>query len=159
MKASLLVYVPSKSRDNRRWCVIQAFVRSTVNARVILRRNNFDPLLMFSPRVTTYKVLRSVRSAIRAPEQCAPRRRPARLHLDTLWWRAGAETSEREVYRRAPSARSSRLPSLPQASRSDAPVAPSVASTRSLQVPTEQGLSTPGDRGLLLPNASTGAPG
>jgi hypothetical protein len=31
MKASLLVYVPSKSRDNRRWCVIQALVRSTIH--------------------------------------------------------------------------------------------------------------------------------
>src|SRR5258708_4597804 len=41
-----------------------------------------------------------------------------RLHLDTLWWTAGAETSERGIYCRAYRARSSRLPSLPQASRS-----------------------------------------
>src|SRR5947207_1428301 len=41
-----------------------------------------------------------------------------RLHLDTLWWTAGAETSERGIYRRAFRARSSRLPSLPQVSRS-----------------------------------------
>src|SRR5512135_3675442 len=30
-----------------------------------------------------------------------PHLRPARLHLDPLWWTAVAETSEREVYRRA----------------------------------------------------------
>jgi hypothetical protein len=46
-----------------------------------------------------------------------PHLRKVRLHLDTLWWTAGAETSEREVYRRATYARSSRLPSLPQVSR------------------------------------------
>ncbi|TMC62256.1 MAG: hypothetical protein E6J21_06695 [Chloroflexota bacterium] len=121
---------------------IHAFL-SGVNACVILRRNNFDPLLIFSPRMTTYRVLRSVCSATRANQRCAPHLRKVRLHLDILWWTAGAETSEREVYRRATCARSSRLPSLPQASRSNAPFAPA-ASTRSLQVPTEQGLSTPG---------------
>src|SRR5712692_6564445 len=89
----------------------------SVNACVILRRNNFDPLLIFSPRVTTYRVLRSVCSVTRANQRCAPHLRQVRLHLDTLWWTAGAETSEREVYRRATCARSSRLPSLPQASR------------------------------------------
>jgi len=88
-----------------------------VNACVILRRNNFDPLLIFSPRMTTYRVLRSVCSATRANQRCAPHLRKVRLHLDILWWTAGAETSEREVYRRAFHARSSRLPSLPQASR------------------------------------------
>jgi len=40
-----------------------------------------------------------------------------RLHLDPLWWTAGAETSERGIHRRACCVRSSRLPSLPQASR------------------------------------------
>jgi len=90
---------------------------TTVNACVILRRNNFDPLLIFSPRMTTYRVLRSVCSATRATQRCAPHLRKVRLHLDILWWTAGAETSEREVYRRAFHARSSRLPSLPQASR------------------------------------------
>src|SRR5207249_6633497 len=40
------------------------------------------------------------------------------LHLDALWWTAGAETSDREIDRRACCVRSSRLPSLPQASRS-----------------------------------------
>ena len=65
-----------------------------------------------------------------------------RLHLDTLWWTALAETSERGIYRRAYRARSSRLPSLPQASRSYTPFAPA-ASTRSLLMPTEQGRSTP----------------
>jgi len=40
------------------------------------------------------------------------------LHLDTLWWMAGAETSERGIYRRNCRVRSSRLPSLPQVSRS-----------------------------------------
>jgi hypothetical protein len=88
-----------------------------VNARVIVRRNNFDPLLICSPRVTIYRVLRSVCSATRANPRCAPHLRKVRLHLDILWWTAGAETSEREVYRRATCARSSRLPSLPQASR------------------------------------------
>src|SRR2546421_1153255 len=34
-----------------------------VNARVNLRRNNFDPLLIFFPMVTTYRVLSSVGSA------------------------------------------------------------------------------------------------
>src|SRR6266851_363734 len=48
----------------------------------------------------------------------APHSAAGRLHLDTLWWTAGAETSERGIYRRAFRARSSRLPSLPQASRS-----------------------------------------
>ncbi len=47
---------------------------SLVNACVILRRNNFDPLLIFSPRVTTYRVLRSVCSATRAHQRCAPKR-------------------------------------------------------------------------------------
>src|SRR6266566_2793965 len=41
-----------------------------------------------------------------------------RLHLDALWWTAGAETSERGIHRRAYHVRSSRLPSLPQLSRS-----------------------------------------
>jgi len=54
-----------------------------------------------------------------------PTLRQARLHLDALWWTAGAETSEREIYLRACCVRSSRLPSLPQASRSYTPVAPS----------------------------------
>ena len=40
-------------------------------------------------------------------------------------WTARAETSEREIYRRACCVRSSRLGSLPQASRSYAPFAPS----------------------------------
>src|SRR5260221_8491104 len=92
-------------------------ILTAVNACVILRRNNFDPLLIFSPRVTTYRVLRSVCSVTRAQQRCAPHLRKVRLHLDPLWWTAGAETSEREVYRRATCARSSRLPSLPQASR------------------------------------------
>ncbi len=46
-----------------------------------------------------------------------PRPAAGRLHLDPLWWTAGAETSEREIHRRACRVRSSRLPSLPQASR------------------------------------------
>src|SRR6266571_4362572 len=41
-----------------------------------------------------------------------------RLHLDMLWWTAGAETSARGIHRRACRMRSSRLPSLPQLSRS-----------------------------------------
>src|SRR5438105_170622 len=93
--------------------------------------------------MTIYRVLRSVSTATKANQRCPPHLRQVRLHLDILWWTAGAETSERGVYRRATCARSSRLPSLPQVSRSNAPVAP-VASTRSLQVPAEQGRSTPG---------------
>jgi len=46
------------------------------------------------------------------------------LHLDILWWTAGAETSERGLDRRACRARSSRLPSLPQVSRSYGPPPP-----------------------------------
>ena len=72
----------------------------------------------------------------------SPSLRKARLHLDALWLAARAETSEREIDLRACHARSSRLPSLPQASRSYAPFAPP-ASTRSLLMPTEQGHSTP----------------
>src|SRR6266568_7166691 len=76
-----------------------------------------------------------------------------RLHLDALWWTALAETSEREIYLRACCVRSSRLPSLPQASRLyDLP--PPHASTRSLLMPTEQGLSTPGSYASLLSHAS-----
>jgi hypothetical protein len=43
-----------------------------VNAGVILRRNNFDPLLIFSPRMTTYRVLRSVCAATRVNQRCGP---------------------------------------------------------------------------------------
>jgi hypothetical protein len=50
--------------------------------------------------MTTYRVLRSVSSATKANQRC-PHLRQVRLHLDTLWWTAGTETSEREVYRRA----------------------------------------------------------
>src|SRR6266568_3110974 len=41
-----------------------------------------------------------------------------RLHRDMLWWTAGAEASARGIHRRACRMRSSRLPSLPQLSRS-----------------------------------------
>src|SRR5947209_4219913 len=63
-----------------------------------------------------------------------------RLHLDMLWWTAGAETSERGI---------DTPQSLPRALVSSAkpttaiqvvrPAAPSTASTRSLRMPTEQG--------------------
>ena len=117
---------------------------SSVNARVILRRNKFDPPLsssFFFQQLTRSKVLSHVCCArqqiVRLPHPAA-----ARLHLDTLWWTAGAETSERGIYCREIRARSSRLPSLPQASRSyDLP--PSNASTRSLRMPNEQGLRGP----------------
>jgi hypothetical protein len=87
-----------------------------VNGCVILRLNKIDPLIFLfsndsSPGFTSPFVLHLAKS------QRPPPLRPARLHLDILWWTAGAETSEREVYRRATCARSSRLPSLPQASR------------------------------------------
>jgi hypothetical protein len=76
-----------------------------------------------------------------------------RLHLDALWWTAGAETSEREIYRRAGSGAlvSSAKPTTGiQVVRPAAPT----ASTRSLLMPTEQGLSTPGQHDALLANAS-----
>ena len=80
----------------------------------------------------------------------------SRLHLDTLWWTAGAETSERGIYCRACRARSSRLPSLPQASRSYA-LPPPNASTGSLRMPAEQGLSTPDHGSSLRPLRKPGA--
>src|SRR5260370_3703604 len=93
---------------------------SVVNARVILRRNKFDPPLsssFFFQQLTRSKVLSHVCCArqqiVRLPHPAA-----ARLHLDTLWWTAGAETSERGIYCIEIRARSSRLPSLPQASMS-----------------------------------------
>ena len=65
-------------------------------------------------------------SLVAQPARCtSPTLRKARLHLDALWWTAGAETSEREIYLRACHACSSRLPSLPQTSRSYTPFAPS----------------------------------
>ncbi len=88
-----------------------------VNACVNLRRNNFDPLRFFFPMVTNYRVLSSACPATRADQDRPPHPAAGRLHLDILWWTAGAETSERGVYRRAFRARSSRLPSLPQVSR------------------------------------------
>jgi len=114
-----------------------------VNARVILRRNNFDPPLsssFFFQQLTLSKVLSHVCCAIqqivRLPHPAADR-----LHLDRLWWTVGAETSERGIYCRAFRARSSRLPSLPQPVQVVRPAAPN-ASTRSLRMPAEQGLST-----------------
>src|SRR5437868_14688618 len=89
--------------------------------------------------VTTSRVLSSVCPATQRINDRLPHPAAGRLHLDTLWWTAGAETSERGVYRRAFRARSSRLPSLPQVSRSYA-LPPPPASTRSLRRPTEQGL-------------------
>jgi hypothetical protein len=55
----------------------------------------------------------TLRGTMRFPHPAA-----GRLHLDSLWWTAGAETSERGIYHKAFWRRSSRLPSLPQASRS-----------------------------------------
>jgi hypothetical protein len=98
----------------------------------------------FSPfqALTRSKVSAQI-SLVAQPARCThPTPRKARLHLDTLWWTARTETSEREIYLSASHARSSRLASLPQASRSYAPFAPA-ASTRSLLMPTEQGRSTP----------------
>jgi len=97
---------------------------SRVNARVNLRRNNFDPLLIFFPMLTTYRVLSSVGSVTQRINDRPPHPAAGRLHLDILWWTAGAETSERGIYRRAFRARSSRLPSLPQVSRSYALLPP-----------------------------------
>jgi hypothetical protein len=98
-----------------------------VNACVILRRNNFDPLLIFSPRMTTYRVLRSVSTATKANQRCPPPATGASPpgHPVVDGWR-----------------RDERTRGIPQ-SHLRALVSP-VASTRSLQVPTEQGRSTPG---------------
>ena len=93
------------------------FFQGVVNAYVNLRRNNFDPLRIFFLLLTNYRVLSSVCPATRADQDRPPHPAAGRLHLDILWWTAGAETSERGVYRRAFRARSSRLPSLPQVSR------------------------------------------
>jgi hypothetical protein len=59
-------------------------------------------------------------------ERVPPHPAAGHLHLDTLWSTALAETSERGIYHRACRARSSRLPSLPQASRSYGPPPPPV---------------------------------
>src|SRR6266566_5791576 len=87
-----------------------------VNACVILRPNNFDPPCDFLSKVDTLQDSHSVfephSSSVRLPHPAA-----GRLHLDMLWWTAGAETSERGIDCRTCRARSSRLPSLPQASR------------------------------------------
>src|SRR5260370_17434017 len=105
-----------------------------VNACVNLRPNNFDPPCDFLSKVDTLQDSHSVfqphSSSVRLPHPAA-----ARLHLDTLWWTAGAETSERGIYCRAFRARSSRLPSLPQASRSYAlpPPMPRLAHSRCQQ--------------------------
>src|SRR5207244_1911472 len=98
--------------------------------------------------LTRSKVHAHISSAAQTDRCTHSTLRKARLHLDALWWTAGAETSEREIYLRACCVRSSRLPSLPQASRSYAPFAPT-ASTRSLLMPTEQGRATPGHDGML----------
>ncbi len=97
-----------------------------VNTRAILPKTRLT-LHGFSPfqALTRSKVPAQI-SLVAQPARCThPALRKVRLHLDTLWWTARAETSEREIYRRAYWIRSSRLPSLPQASRSYAPVAPS----------------------------------
>src|SRR5713226_8740134 len=113
-------------------------VRDAVNACVILRPNNFDPPCDFLSKVDTLQDSHSVfqphSSSVRLPHPAADR-----LHLDTLWWTAGAETSERGIYCRAFRARSSRLPSLPQRVQVVRPAAPN-ASTRSLRMPAEQAL-------------------
>jgi hypothetical protein len=97
-----------------------------VNARVILSKTRLT-LSGISPfQALTRSQVSAQISLVAQPTHCTfPTLRQARLHLDALWWTARAETSEREIYRRACHARSSRLASLPQASRSYAPVAPS----------------------------------
>jgi hypothetical protein len=97
-----------------------------VNACAILLKTRLT-LSGFSPlQALTRSKVRAQISLVAPPARCtSPTLRKARLHLDTLWWTARAETSDREIYRRACHARSSRLPSLPQASRSYAPFAPS----------------------------------
>src|SRR5439155_17857214 len=101
--------------------------------------------------------LSSVCPATQSINDRPPHPAAGRLHLDTLWWTAGAETSERGVYRRAFRARSSRLPSLPQVSRSYA-LPPPHASTRSLRRPTEEGLPPATTDVLSLPTPACLAP-
>src|SRR5712691_4620451 len=107
--------------------------------------------------VTTSRVLSSVCPATQRINDRLPHPAAGRLHLDTLWWTAGAETSERGVYRRAFRARSSRLPSLPQVSRSYA-LPPPHASTRHSGCPQRRA-SPQATTGLLsLPTPACFAP-
>ena len=97
-----------------------------VNACAILLKTRLT-LYGFSPfQSLTHSQVHAQISMVAQPARCtSPTLRKARLHLDALWWTAHAEKSEREIDRRACHARSSRLPSLPQASRSYTPFAPS----------------------------------
>ncbi len=119
-------YASGACRVRHHRALKRGIIVTPVNACVILRRNNFDPPLSYSfsySQLTTSKIHAQVCSATQQMDAATP---PAagRLHLDALWWTAGAETSEREIYRRACCVRSSRLPSLPQASRSYDPPPP-----------------------------------
>ena len=129
-----------------------------VNGCSILRLDNFDrPFLLLIPIVNDLQgflsrlCFHNTRS-VRPPHPAA-----GHLHLDMPWCTAGAETSERGIYRRACRVRSSHLPSLPQLSRSYE-LPPPNASTRSLQMPAEQDFPALDYEDPTLPNASIGAP-
>ena len=92
--------------------------RKTVNACVILRRDNFDHPFILCFLLVDYLQGSHSRPLCQSKDRCTPHPATGRLHLDALWWTAGAQTSEREIYRRACCVRSSRRPRLPQASRS-----------------------------------------
>jgi hypothetical protein len=103
-------------RWNWNWNALHA---ASVNGCSNLRPDNFDrPFLLLIPTVDDLQgflsrlCFHNTRS-VRPPHPAA-----GYLHLDMPWCTAGAQTSERGIYRRACRVRSSHLPSLPQLSRS-----------------------------------------
>src|SRR5712692_6778453 len=134
-----------------------ASVVAAVNACVILRRNNFDPPVIFVPTLTISRVLSYVCSA---PERitdattppCGRSSPPGHAVVDG--WRRDERT--RDIPQRNPrSLVSSAKPTTGvQVVRPAAPT----ASTRSLQMPTEQGPSALDRPGSALFNADISAP-
>jgi transposase InsO family protein len=130
--------------------VLRAYV---VNACVNLRRNNFDPPVIFVPTVTISRVLSYVcsapeRSSDATPPPCGSSSPPGHTVVDG--WRRDERT--RDI-----------LQSLPRSLVSSAkpttgvqvvrPAAPN-ASTRSLRMPAEQGPSALARPGAALSNAT-----
>src|SRR5437667_10267012 len=91
---------------------------SIVNACVILRRDNFDHPFVLCFLLVDYLQGSHSRPLCQSKDRCTPHPATGRLHLDALWWTAGAQTSEREIYRRTCCVRSSRGPRLQQPSKS-----------------------------------------
>jgi hypothetical protein len=128
---------------------------SGVNACVILRRNNFDPPLSYSfsySQLTTSKIHAQVCSATQqmdaATPPCGRSSPPGRSVVD------GRRRDERT--RDIPQSLLCALVSSAKPTTGIQVVRPAAptASTRSLLMPTEQGLSTPGQHDALLANAS-----